>query len=115
MKCYIQLDLQHFFEVVIMKKVIVAMLLTFAMIFVGGQINQAEANTASVINIRTFLSLREEPNTYSRELARIPNGAYVEIIHPDGSLGPIVNNGFYLIKYNGITGWAHSNYISYER
>ena len=99
-----------------MRKVIVAMLVAFSLVFIIGQSNQAEAHNARVVNISTFLSLREEPSTYSRELARIPNGAYVEIVHDRGSLGPIISNGFYLIKYNGITGWAHSNYISgYER
>lgn len=96
-----------------MKKVIVASFLAFALIFIAGQSNQAEA--AHVVDIRTFLSLREEPNTYSRELARIPNGAYLFYLPGEDERGRLpFRNGFYYVRYNGIWGWAHGNYISLD-
>ena len=100
-----------------MRKVIAAMLLAVALVFICGQSNQVEARglrsyAARVVNIRTYLSLREEPSTYSRELARIPNGTYLEVFENEGY---IMSNGFYKVLYNGITAWAHSNYIKITR
>ena len=99
-----------------MRKVIVVTLLAIALVFACDQNNPVEASyyPAHVVNIRTYLSLREEPSTYSRELARIPNGAYIDIIIAEDEQGrflPFISNGCYYVEYNGMAGWAHSNYI----
>ena len=102
-----------------MRKVIAAMLLAFSLVFIGGQANQAEAFSypAHVVGIRTFLSLRAEPSVYSRELTRIPNGAYLDVLAVDGEHLPsiVISNGFYEVAYRGMTGWAHSDYIHIDR
>ncbi|WP_188454996.1 SH3 domain-containing protein [Virgibacillus oceani] len=47
------------------------------------------------------LNLRSEPN--GKEIDNIPNGSKLEIIASNGS--------WYKVKYDGTTGWAHSDYI----
>ena len=102
-----------------MRKVISAMLLAVALVFVGGQTNQVEAFSypAHVVGIRTFLSLRAEPSIYSRELTRIPNGAYLDVLATDSEHlpGVVISNGFYEVVYRGMTGWAHSDYLHIDR
>jgi len=107
---------------VLVRKILVAMLLAVALVFVGGQANQAEAQDldynlinltsehgrdAIVVNIRTYLSIREAPSTYSRELSRIPNGTGLTII--DFNYG----SDFYYVEvdYSGIRGYAHKSYV----
>ena len=90
-----------------MRKVIVATFLAFALVFIAGQSNQAEAEAGSdgwVVNIRTYLSIREYPTVYSRELARVPNGTYLYVLNRKGD--------FYYVEYNGIYGYAHCAYVS---
>ena len=80
-----------------MKKIFSVMLLAVALIFISGQNNQAEANfdlnrdfnskfvpvsyiyAGRVVGISTYLSLRESPSEYSREIMRIPNGAELSL------------------------------------
>ena len=49
------------------------------------------------------LYLREAPSTVSAVIGRIPNGATVRIKGQSG--------GWYLVEFNGITGYASSDYI----
>ena len=106
-----------------MRRIIIAILLAVALVFIGGQeANQAEAQNwdynlinltsghgrdAIVVNIRTYLSIREAPSTYSRELSRIPNGTGLTII--DFNYG----SDFYYVEvdYSGIRGYAHKSYV----
>ena len=91
-----------------MKKLLSVMLLAVAIIFVGAQNNSAEARgqALKVVGIRTYLSIREYPTTYSRELARIPNGTI--LLDTYGR-----ENGFASVNYNGIYGWASLTYLMY--
>ena len=52
----------------------------------------------------TALNLREEPNTSSRILALMPKGTRL-------GRGDQVVNGFVAVTYNGIFGWAHTDYL----
>ena len=54
----------------------------------------------------TNLNLRSGPSTTSGVLAVIPSGATVSVLDADAS------NGFYKVEYNGVTGYAHGNYLS---
>ena len=114
---------------IVMRRVFVLVLLVFTMAFTAPV--QAQSNfefnndfsndkfanlTASVayygyvVNIRTFLSLRESPSIYSRELARIPNGTRLTVMFFENS-----NTGdFYRVRYNGMSGYAHKNYIQID-
>ena len=91
------------------KKCAVTMLLVMALMLVGSQNNQAEAEAGSdgwVVNIRTYLSIRESPSVHSRELDRIPNGTYVYVLNRVGD--------FYYVEYGknmSKTGYAYYKYI----
>ena len=97
----------------LVKRVILAMFLAFTMLFIVGQDNQAEAHdgyvSGYVINIRTYLSIREYPSTYSQELARISNGTYIEVDLYRRS------GDFYFVYVPSylVSGWAHRAYISF--
>ena len=58
-----------------------------------------------VVNCREWISLRSEPYTSASRLARIPLGARVAIF----DAAPY--NGFYVVEYNGIIGYALAEYI----
>jgi len=91
------------------KKFAVMMLLAITITLVGGQNNQVQAEAGSdgwVVNIRTYLSIRESPSVYSRELDRIPNGTYVYVLNRVGD--------FYYVEYGrnmSKTGYAYYKYI----
>lgn len=86
-----------------MKKFFAVAFLLATMFFIGVQNNVVEARW-QVVGIRTYLSIRESPSVYSRELARIPNGT---ILYDRGREA----NGFAAIEYQGIYGWVSFNYI----
>jgi len=89
------------------KRIVLMMVLTVALIFAGAQDNQAEAAGGYVSGIRTYLSIRESPSVYSRELARIPNGTYLQIYHREGSF-------YYVyVEYCRVYGYAHASYVSF--
>ena len=90
------------------KRIVLMMVLTVALIFAGAQDNQAEAYSGGYVSgIRTYLSIRESPSVYSRELARIPNGTYLQIYHREGSF-------YYVyVDYCRIYGYAHASYVSF--
>ena len=98
-----------------LKKVLSVMLFATILIFVSGQNNQAEAWRYQVVGIRTYLSIREEPNIYSRELARVPNGTLLEPwLYYSSFRGYSVahfTNGFSGVIYRGMTGWAADRYL----
>ncbi len=58
-----------------------------------------------VVNCKTSITLRTEPNVNSAEMTQIPYGTPVGII-ADGM------NGFYKVSYNGMIGYASSAYLS---
>ena len=93
------------------KKFFATMLLAVTLVFIGAQDNTAEARF-QVVGIRTYLSIREEPTIYSRELARVPNGTILNhYIGGRDSSRPIGSNGFWMVGYRGIQGWASSQYL----
>ena len=51
------------------------------------------------------LMLRKEPNSKSAILEKIPNGTEIEIVKFN-------TDGWYLVKFNGTTGYAFGKYIS---
>jgi rare lipoprotein A len=52
----------------------------------------------------TALNLREEPNMSSKVLAVMPKGATV-------FRGDVIANDFLGVTYNGISGWAHTDFL----
>ena len=63
--------------------------------------------SAIVVNIRTYLSLRERPSVYSRELARIQNGTMLTV----NTMVPAPPSDWALTWYNGIEGYVNWAYI----
>ena len=61
-------------------------------------------NIGFVVNCREWISLRDEPYTSSRVLARIPLGSRVSVWATN-------QNGFYAVEYNDIIGFALVDYI----
>lgn len=51
------------------------------------------------------LNLRKSPSTSASILAVIPSGTVVTLVSSAQS------NGFYNVKYNGITGWSYASYL----
>ena len=70
-----------------------------------------------VVGIKTYLSIREEPSVYSREVMRIPNGT--ELLLRDA--GPVSRTGWWQVisvKFNGreysdtvALGWISAKYV----
>lgn len=93
-----------------LKNFFATVVLALTLVFVGAQDNTAEAGYR-VVGIRTYLSIREEPSIYSRELARVSNGTIlIQVVGRDEN-APIERNGFWMVEYNGIQGWASSRYL----
>jgi len=115
-----------------LKKFFATMLLAVTLILVSGQDSQAGTKTnfvapntlnntfvnltagrggegyeGVVVNIRTYLSIREQPSKYAREIARIPNGTILRI-HSAST-----QNGFYSIDCYAGFGYVHSAYVSF--
>ena len=92
-----------------MRKFALAILLAFTVVLVGVQTHTAEA-AIQVVGIRTYLSIRERPTVYSRELARVPNGTiFYEILDDQRAAAA----GFFHIIYNGIEGYVSEQYVRY--
>lgn len=62
------------------------------------------ARQGKVVTQSTNLNIRSEPNTNAAIVGKAPKGATVTILGED--------NGWYLITYNGITGYASAQFIS---
>ena len=64
--------------------------------------------TYFVVNCRESITLREAPSVYARELAQIPLGQAVGFIET-------APNGFCKVNYDGLIGYALSEYLSPNR
>ena len=64
--------------------------------------------TYFVVNCRESITLRESPSVYARELAQIPLGQAVGFIET-------APNGFCKVNYDGLIGYALSEYLSPNR
>ena len=62
-------------------------------------------DTYYVVNCRESITLRTEPSVYASEICQMPLGSAVSYL---GS----AENGFYHVKYNGMTGYALASYLS---
>ena len=91
------------------KKFFATMLLAVTFALTGIQTNTAEA-AIQVVGIRTYLSIRESPSVYSRELARVPNGTIFYEVFDDQRAAAA---GFFAIRYRGIMGYVSSRYVRY--
>jgi len=113
-----------------MKKIFSAVMLLTLIIFATPTQAQADFNfdeklipcttgtiwQGRVVSDVDFLALRSGPSARYSLLAKIPPGAYIEIIY--GGMSPAeqfagqdVNPNFVDVRYNGINGYAHSRYI----
>ena len=64
----------------------------------------ASISKGQVINVTSTLRIRESASTSSSVLGTMMNGSTFDIISKSGS--------WYQIKYNGITGYVHGDYVS---
>lgn len=69
----------------------------------NGGIAVASINKGQVVNVTSTLRIRESASTSSAVLGTIRNGSTFDIISKSGS--------WYQIKYNGITGYVHGDYV----
>ncbi|MBQ5696186.1 MAG: SH3 domain-containing protein [Clostridium sp.] len=70
---------------------------------VNSGLSVASISRGQVINVSSTLRIRKEANTNSAVLGTIRNGYTFDIISK--------NQGWYQIKYNGITGYVHGDYV----
>lgn len=63
--------------------------------------------TLRVVNCDEWISLRSSASTSASRLAKIPLGATCEYLSS-------ASNGFYKVRYNGTTGYALSQYLSFN-
>lgn len=66
-------------------------------------VSVASISKGEVVNVTSTLRIREEASTNSSVLGTIRNGSTFDIISKSG--------GWYQIKYNGITGYVHGDYV----
>ena len=69
----------------------------------NGGIAVASINKGQVVNVTSTLRIRESASTSSAVLGTIRNGSTFDIISKSGS--------WYQIKYNGIIGYVHGDYV----
>lgn len=70
--------------------------------------NDVPTSVAYVVKCKEWITLRSKPSTSASEITKIPLGAAVGYI-TDAS------NGFYKVNYNGDTGYALAEYISFQK
>ena len=70
--------------------------------------NNRTAATYFVVNCRESITLRAAPSVYARELAQIPLGQAVGFIEN-------APNGFCKVNYDGLIGYALSEYLATNR
>lgn len=63
--------------------------------------------TCKVVNCRQSITLRTSASSNAREICQIPLGTTVYYIDS-------VADGFYLINYNGIVGYAKADYLAFQ-
>ena len=67
-----------------------------------------------VVNIKTYLSVREYPNVNSREIMRIPNGAELSL-HFTGNQDwwqvLSINGNTYGVRAGDAIGWVSARYV----
>lgn len=73
--------------------------------FENGEDSQQEITYMEVVNCRESITLRKTPSTRGEEFCQIPLGAVVEY---KGT----AENGFYMVAYNGYTGYALASYLT---
>ena len=70
---------------------------------VNSGISVASISKGQVVNVTSTLRIRESASTSSSVLGTMRNGSTFDIISKSGS--------WYQIKYNGITGYVHGDYV----
>ncbi|MBR5913545.1 MAG: SH3 domain-containing protein [Selenomonadaceae bacterium] len=96
-----------------MRKILGAIFLSAALIFVGNSSSEAyvkpvvnvQGGQAQVVNCEEWITLRGEPSVEGESLAQIPLGAYV-IRYQN-----VPGTDFCVVKYNGILGYALTYYL----
>lgn len=68
---------------------------------------QKSARTATVVNCRESITLRENPSVTAYELMQIPLGARVRFLGGE-------TNEFYQVEYRGVVGYALKVYLRLE-
>ena len=63
--------------------------------------------TCVVVNCQESITLRTSPSTSAAEICQIPLGATV-------SFSGVEENGFYLVVYDGNTGYALKEYLEMQ-
>ena len=71
---------------------------------INSGVEVASISKGQVINVTSTLRIRESASTSSSVLGTMMNGSIFDIISKSGS--------WYQIKYNGITGYVHGDYVS---
>ena len=71
---------------------------------INSGVEVASISKGQVINVTSTLRIRESASTSSSVLGTMMNGSTFDIISKSGS--------WYKIKYNGITGYVHGDYVS---
>ena len=71
---------------------------------INSGIEVASISKGQVVNVTSTLRIRESASTNSSVLGTMRNGSTFDIISKSGS--------WYQIKYNGITGYVHGDYVS---
>ncbi|MBS6194698.1 MAG: SH3 domain-containing protein [Clostridiales bacterium] len=67
--------------------------------------NEPDAATLmEVVNCKESITLRKTPSTQAEEFCQIPLGELVEFLGT-------AENGFYMVSYNGYTGYALASYL----
>lgn len=61
----------------------------------------------TVVNCKTSITLRTSASANAKEITQLPLGTTVDYI--DSSI-----NGFYLVNYNGIMGYAKADYLRFQ-
>ncbi|MGN0447995.1 MAG: peptidoglycan DD-metalloendopeptidase family protein [Acutalibacteraceae bacterium] len=72
--------------------------------------NSSKTYTAWVNTSSAPLNLRKDPNEKATILTSMPKGSQITVLD-----NKKITNGFYHVKYNGITGYASTSYITFSK
>lgn len=97
---------------------LVALFLVVGVIFSASLVHASYIYSGTVVNIQTYLSIREQPDVNSPEIMRIPNGTRLSLRYTgnkDWWQVLSVNGNSYNVSPGDAIGWASATYIQVDR
>ena len=97
---------------------ILALFLFVGVMVAAASVHASYIYSGTVVNIQTYLSIREGPGVDYKEIMRVPNGTRLGLRYtgtPDWWQILSVNGNSYNVRPGDAIGWASASYIEIDR